>query len=250
MLLVEIQRGLGAVHRRLGNSEAALNHFKRGRKLLKGKGVPPHVRADFLYSYGYFLFEDAVKQPLQSCEWTLTSAKTEKLQAARKIFEDCIELDSEHPAANARLEIVKKLLGDFDLRRWIRSRALCRKYTAGEPVLTAFLCGFAIRLHQLTQSSTHNVGLTSEQLYYELAHVFEEWPNGIPLGPIHCHWFDTLVVKWDADIERDLWLKRAFELLQTSARWKAREDGVLSESQLHGLREFEESRNIKRCSSE
>ncbi len=248
MLLVEIHRGLGAAYRRMGQRGSALEHFKAGEQLLNRDDVPKRIQADFLYSFGYFLFEDAVSQSVSSKSWQLTDEQTDQLTEARRVFESCISIQPEHPAAHARLAIVKKVLGEFELSDWIHSRTLCLKHNQGEPVLTAFLTGFALRLYSLAtdSDSPRPVGVDSQELYNELAELFEKWPHGVPLGPINCHLFDITVVRWGANIDKDAWLKRAFDLLFTSRKWKETERGDLKEKQLEGLRKFESEHSITR----
>jgi tetratricopeptide (TPR) repeat protein len=246
MLMVEIRRGLGAAYRRLGKRDLALQHFEAGNQLLNRTDVPTRIKADFLYSFGYFLFEDAVNESLTLKSLQLTGDQTRRLRTAEQVFRNCISFQPEHPAAHARLEIVKRVLGNFDLSGWIHSRTLCLKYHHGEPVLTAFLSGFALCLYSLVIDSTRMVGVNSRELYQELAEVFERWPNGVPLGPINCHIFDTTVVLWNANIQGDDWLRHAFDLLSTSRQWTETERGNLKEKQLEGLREFELRRGIKR----
>jgi tetratricopeptide (TPR) repeat protein len=246
MLLIEIYRGLGAAHRRAGNRDLALRNFKEGEKLLDREDVPAHIKADFLYSYGYFLFEDAVTPSVISSSWHLTPEQENRLKKARQLFRKCLQFEREHPAAHARLEIVNKLLGNFNLKGWIHSRTLCLGHMHGETILTSFLSGFAIRLYSLTVDASVPVGVNSQELYHELADAFESWPNGVPLGPINCHFFDLAVVRWDTNLKRDKWLRRAFDLLKTSRQWKETTPGNLRQKQLEGLRNFEAKHKIKR----
>jgi len=231
-LLVEIHRGLGAVFRKLGKLREAEEHFESARRHLTDQ-VSPTVRSDFLYSYGYYVYERAIKAKMQ--EKIEQGAYQEHLRQAKEMFKESRDLRQLWDAPRSRLQIVKQLLGENDENNdYLMPRNCALSERGSEPRLTAAMCGFAILINELEEKIHPTSELNSQTLYKELEQVFQT--QLVSYGARVCHAFDTRVIRHIPklridqgmrddrdlrDLSADPWLLRVYELFQDSEDWKS-----------------------------
>ena len=231
-LLVEIHRGLGAVFRKLEKWREAEEHFEAARRHLTDQ-VSNTVKSDFLYSYGYYVYERAIKAKVQ--EKIEQSAYQEQLRRAKEMFTESQDLRPLWNAPRSRLQIVQQLLGEKKENIDYLMPRNCALFEGGsEPRLTAAMCGFAVLIDELGEMDCPVRDLNSQTLYKELEQVFQT--QLAPNGPRVCHAFDTRVIRNipnlrvdqsarddrdPYDLSADQWLLRVYELFQDSEHWKS-----------------------------
>ena len=155
-LLVESVRGLGALYRKQAGKadeggqkklakelwKQADGEFKKAENYLHvfPHHVPNRIRADFLYSYGYFEFEKAVRimgKPYRNP----VSGRKQGLISARDFFMQTATLDDSFVAPSARISIIDLVLGNGrnGVTEMIRARANSHDAKGSEVRLTKFM---------------------------------------------------------------------------------------------------------------
>lgn len=236
-LLVEIHRGIATIFRKKGETEKAAEHFRIAKQHLSEK-VSDVIRSDFLYSYGYFVYERAVQG-----RKGLSPAKFRReLRAACRLFEESSRLRPQWCAPQARLQICRQLLGEIDLPAYWKARH-CALFEPGEGVearLTAVVCGFAILVDDLANSRSATRDLTDESLYEECETLVRT--RLVPKGARHCHAFDIEATRDSRSLEGDRRLFLVHRLLQESAEWNYK---TLDEQADH-VEEFRRAHSLKK----
>jgi tetratricopeptide (TPR) repeat protein len=214
-LLVETHRGYGAALRKLEIWDEAERRFKCASEHLTDQ-VSAVIKSDFLYSYGYYLYEQAIKLKSESSN----DVYNERLSKAKELFEESQRLRPQWSAPISRLQIVKQLLGETDIPGYWRARQCAVFENGPESKLTAVLCGFGILTSDIGRDEQPDRGLSSQELYEEVEQELND--KFIPKATRACHAFDVDVICESRSIGKDVWLLRVYELLQASAKWNVR----------------------------
>ncbi|MES1242005.1 MAG: toll/interleukin-1 receptor domain-containing protein [Acidobacteriota bacterium] len=228
VLRLQIHRGFGAVCRKLAkqereegrNDDAARFRREAEQNLesclaLEDESIPATVRSDTRYSYGYFVFEMAFLDREQG-----DSSEDElhrELRRAEALFKASRDLNRTFAAPQARLAIVRQLLGERAFPDYLHARKIALGENSGESPLTALLCGFAMSLvaHERTGGQPRPPG--GSALLEELRGLLEE--RHFSKGPLECHAFDCRVVRYGRELE-DPDLAAVYDLLTEAATWE------------------------------